>query len=96
MDCFKNIRGIVVLSTMSNVTSPMISDILFCIMLLVSTLKIDKVFVDELQVPGNRLLLAEIITVGKGMGMTIIAEGIEQPEQPAFLKAHVRRARVFR
>jgi predicted signal transduction protein with EAL and GGDEF domain len=52
----------------------------------ISVLKIDKAFLDELQVPGHRILTGEIIAIGKGMGMTIVAEGIEHPEQLAFLK----------
>ncbi|GAA0772530.1 bifunctional diguanylate cyclase/phosphodiesterase [Roseibium denhamense] len=53
------------------------------------TLKIDKDFVSDMN--GNaeaEAILVSIIQLGKALGMTIVAEGIETIEQIRFLQAH--------
>ena len=53
----------------------------------ISTLKIDRSFVQELSGPaGDRTLVAAIISMGKSLGQTVIAEGIETEDQLAALK----------
>ena len=51
------------------------------------TLKIDRSFVEGLPNERSDLAIAEtIITLGKHLGMTVIAEGVETAEQAAFLE----------
>ncbi|MEP2704602.1 MAG: bifunctional diguanylate cyclase/phosphodiesterase [Roseibium sp.] len=53
------------------------------------TLKIDRDFVSDMN--GNveaEAILVSIIQLGKALGMTIVAEGIETPEQIRFLQDH--------
>ncbi|WP_417711504.1 EAL domain-containing protein [Roseibium aggregatum] len=53
------------------------------------TLKIDRDFVSDMN--GNaeaEAILVSIIQLGKALGMTIVAEGIETQEQIRFLQAH--------
>ncbi|MEP3045784.1 MAG: bifunctional diguanylate cyclase/phosphodiesterase [Roseibium sp.] len=53
------------------------------------TLKIDRDFVSDMN--GNaeaEAILVSIIQLGKALGMTIVAEGIETPEQIRFLQEH--------
>jgi len=53
----------------------------------ISTLKIDRSFVQELSGPaGDRTLVAAIISMGKSLGQMVIAEGIETEDQLAALK----------
>jgi sensor c-di-GMP phosphodiesterase-like protein len=59
----------------------------------VSTLKIDKMFVDTLRAPGDakRPVLDAIIHFGRVSGLAMIAEGVETQEQVAYLmKSGVR------
>ncbi len=51
----------------------------------ISTLKIDKTFVDTILYDCENTLTGQIITLGKTMGMTTIAEGVETQEQLDFL-----------
>lgn len=48
-------------------------------------LKIDKVFIDSLDSPRDLGLVASIISMGKILGMRVVAEGVEEPEQLAQL-----------
>lgn len=51
-------------------------------------LKIDKAFVDRVQHGGEDTAVAEaIVTLGRSLGLQIVAEGVEHPEQAAVLAA---------
>ncbi len=52
----------------------------------VDTLKIDRSFVSSVE-PGHRELVALIIRAAHTFGMTVVAEGVEEPDQLARLKA---------
>ncbi|WP_158813874.1 GAF domain-containing protein [Methylocapsa sp. S129] len=55
----------------------------------VDTLKIDRSFVQDLpQDSEDRAIAQAIISMGKALGMTVIAEGVETVEQAAFLREH--------
>lgn len=49
-------------------------------------LKVDKSFIDSLDVERDRGLVASIVSMGKIMGMKIVAEGVETQEQLAQLQ----------
>ena len=49
-------------------------------------LKIDKTFVTELKQSGNSVLVDAILAMGKGLGMKLIAEGVEHREQLDYLR----------
>lgn len=51
----------------------------------ISTLKIDKSFVDNINADN---LTEHIITIGKSLGMSIVAEGVERQEQLDYLIRH--------
>lgn len=52
----------------------------------VDALKIDKSFIDNiLTAPQTAVLVKTIITMAHSLNMTVIAEGVETPEQQAFL-----------
>jgi EAL domain-containing protein (putative c-di-GMP-specific phosphodiesterase class I) len=50
----------------------------------ISTLKIDKMFIDEIGVDGD-VLVGDIIKLGHHMGLKTIAEGVETQEQLSYL-----------
>ncbi|MGN6331158.1 MAG: putative bifunctional diguanylate cyclase/phosphodiesterase [Motilibacteraceae bacterium] len=51
-------------------------------------LKIDKAFVDRVQHGGEDTAVAEaIVTLGRSLGLQIVAEGVEHPEQASVLAA---------
>jgi EAL domain-containing protein (putative c-di-GMP-specific phosphodiesterase class I) len=52
----------------------------------VDTLKIDRSFVASTE-PGHRELVALIIRAAHTFGLTVVAEGVEEPAQLALLKA---------
>jgi EAL domain-containing protein (putative c-di-GMP-specific phosphodiesterase class I) len=55
----------------------------------VDTIKIDRSFVQDLPDDSEDQAIAQaIISMGRALGMTIIAEGVETEEQAAFLRAH--------
>ena len=55
----------------------------------ISTLKIDKSFIDEITYENiSETLTGQIIKLGKSMGMCVIAEGVEREEQLEYLISH--------
>jgi len=53
----------------------------------VDTLKVDRSFIRDLpRDPGDRAIAEAIIAMGKTLSLTIVAEGVETPEQRAFLR----------
>ena len=52
----------------------------------ITTLKIDKSFIDSIDTPNNMSLARSIVTIGHDMGLNVTAEGVETPEQLAFLE----------
>ncbi len=51
----------------------------------ISTLKVDKSFIDSILNDKENTLTGQIVTLGKSMGMCVIAEGVEQEEQLEYL-----------
>ena len=55
----------------------------------IDTIKIDRSFVRDLPVDSEDQAIAQaIISMGKALGMTVVAEGVETLEQQAFLRSH--------
>src|SRR6202035_3646194 len=55
----------------------------------IDTIKIDRSFVRDLpDDTEDRAIAQVIISMGKALGMTIVAEGVEAPEQETFLRNH--------
>jgi diguanylate cyclase (GGDEF)-like protein len=55
----------------------------------IDTIKIDRSFVRDLpDDTEDRAIAQAIISMGKALGMTIVAEGVETPEQETFLRNH--------
>ncbi len=54
----------------------------------VDILKIDKAFIHSLDNQRSQKLAKLIISLGHGLGMKVVAEGIETPEQRDFLSQH--------
>lgn len=52
----------------------------------ITTLKIDKSFIDSIDTPNSMSLARSIVTIGHDMGLNVTAEGVETPDQLAFLK----------
>ena len=50
-------------------------------------LKVDRSFVNDIAKPGESLIADTIINLGKQMNLKVIAEGIEEQDQEAHLKA---------
>jgi EAL domain-containing protein (putative c-di-GMP-specific phosphodiesterase class I) len=55
----------------------------------IDTIKIDRSFVRDLPDDTEDQAIAQaIISMGRALGMTIVAEGVETVEQETFLRAH--------
>jgi diguanylate cyclase (GGDEF)-like protein len=55
----------------------------------IDTIKIDRSFVRDLSKDsGDQAIAQAIISMGKALGMTVVAEGVETAEQEAFLRDH--------
>ena len=65
------------------------SSLNYLMQLPISTLKIDKSFVDYISVDSEyKEITNQIINMGKSLGMSIVAEGVEHQEQLEYLKKH--------
>jgi EAL domain-containing protein (putative c-di-GMP-specific phosphodiesterase class I) len=53
----------------------------------ISGLKIDQIFVRELGSGANAVIIQAIIGIARGLGLHLVAEGVESPEQLAMLQA---------
>lgn len=62
------------------------SSLSYLMQLPITTLKIDKSFIDSIDMPNNMSLARSIVTIGHDMGLHVTAEGVETPEQLAFLE----------
>jgi EAL domain-containing protein (putative c-di-GMP-specific phosphodiesterase class I) len=56
----------------------------------VDVLKIDRMFIDEL--PENAAIADSVITLARNLGLRVIAEGVENPRQYAWLSERTDRA----
>ena len=55
----------------------------------INTLKIDKTFIDDIGLEKERDLLVEsIVNIAHGLGLSIVAEGVETEEQYIYLLKH--------
>jgi diguanylate cyclase (GGDEF)-like protein len=54
----------------------------------ISTLKIDRSFLSDIASSEHQALVAEMIKIGKLMGVSVVAEGVEHPAQVEFLTEH--------
>jgi EAL domain-containing protein (putative c-di-GMP-specific phosphodiesterase class I) len=54
----------------------------------IDTLKVDRSFIREVpNDPEDRAITEAIIAMGKTLSLTVVAEGVETPEQQAFLRS---------
>ena len=56
---------------------------------LIDTLKIDRSFINEVACnPLERSVAGNIVAMGKALSLTVVAKGVETPEQVDFLRSH--------
>lgn len=49
------------------------------------TLKVDRMFIRDLEATSNAAIVAAIISIGRGLGLRVIAEGVETDDQVEYL-----------
>jgi len=54
----------------------------------VNVLKIDRSFLAGIPQGRNAAIVAAVIAMGHALGLTVVAEGVEHPDQMAFLREH--------
>ena len=54
----------------------------------VDRLKIDRSFLAEIPDPGGNEVMAAMLTLARGLGLKVVAEGVENGEQLRFLASH--------
>jgi diguanylate cyclase (GGDEF)-like protein len=54
----------------------------------IDTLKVDKSFIDDITEKSSETLTGHIVTIGKSMGLCIVAEGVEHQIQKDYLIQH--------
>lgn len=54
----------------------------------IDSLKIDRIFLQDIKEPSKSNLVASLITLGHSMQLNVVAEGVELEEQLNFLKEH--------
>ena len=55
----------------------------------ITTLKIDKEFIDDLtRDPDDEAITSTVIAMAHSLGLTVVAEGVESPAQVQFLREH--------
>jgi EAL domain-containing protein (putative c-di-GMP-specific phosphodiesterase class I) len=55
----------------------------------IDALKIDQSFVGQITtVPDETIIVKAVISMGRSLKLRVVAEGVETPEQLAFLQAH--------
>ena len=53
----------------------------------VDVLKIDRTFVSRMDTPGSQAIVTAVVTLGRALGLTITAEGVERADQAEQLSA---------
>ncbi|MFH5181362.1 putative bifunctional diguanylate cyclase/phosphodiesterase [Paenibacillus sp. TAB 01] len=53
----------------------------------IHTLKIDQMFIRESSQPSKQAIISTIISIAKNLQLDVVAEGVESPEQIAFLQS---------
>src|SRR5207302_11237424 len=54
----------------------------------VNVLKIDRSFLSGIPHGRNAAIVAAVIAMGHALGLTVVAEGVEHPDQMDFLRQH--------
>lgn len=53
----------------------------------VDVVKIDRSFLRDISEPHNAAIIRTVVSLGQGLGLDVVAEGVETPEQEAYLLA---------